>query len=61
MVNSTFDATTQEAVKITSWLPKELEESFYKDLEFGTGGMRGVMGVGNNRINKYTLEYARTF
>jgi phosphoglucomutase len=35
--------------------PKELEESFYKNLEFGTGGMRGVMGVGNNRINKYTL------
>jgi phosphomannomutase len=35
--------------------PKDLEESFYKNLEFGTGGMRGVMGVGNNRINKYTL------
>ena len=34
---------------------KELKESFYKDLEFGTGGMRGVMGIGNNRINKYTL------
>lgn len=33
----------------------ELEESFYKNLEFGTGGMRGIMGVGNNRINKYTL------
>jgi len=32
-----------------------LEDSFYKNLEFGTGGMRGVMGVGNNRINKYTL------
>lgn len=52
----TFDATTQEAIKemITS-SPKELEESFYKNLEFGTGGMRGIMGVGNNRINKYTL------
>jgi phosphomannomutase len=36
-------------------IPTELEESFYKNLEFGTGGMRGVMGVGNNRINKYTL------
>ncbi|PQJ18338.1 phosphoglucomutase [Nonlabens tegetincola] len=33
----------------------QLEESFYKDLEFGTGGMRGIMGVGTNRINKYTL------
>lgn len=35
-----------------------LEESFYKDLEFGTGGMRGIMGVGTNRINKYTLGAA---
>jgi phosphoglucomutase len=52
----TFDAATQQAVKeLIAGSPKELEESFYKDLEFGTGGMRGVMGVGNNRINKYTL------
>jgi phosphomannomutase len=52
----TFDEATHEAIKemITS-APKELEESFYKNLEFGTGGMRGVMGVGTNRINKYTL------
>jgi len=35
--------------------PAELEDSFYKNLEFGTGGMRGVMGPGTNRINKYTL------
>jgi phosphoglucomutase len=52
----TFDAATQEAVQtMMTTAPKELEESFYKNLEFGTGGMRGVMGVGNNRINKYTL------
>lgn len=52
----TFDTATQEAIKeMMSTSPKELEESFYKNLEFGTGGMRGVMGVGNNRINKYTL------
>ena len=52
----TFDEATQDTIKemITS-SPKELEESFYKNLEFGTGGMRGVMGVGTNRINKYTL------
>ncbi|MDG2432616.1 phospho-sugar mutase [Flavobacterium sp.] len=51
-----FDAETQEAVKaLIAGSPTELEESFYKNLEFGTGGMRGVMGVGNNRINKYTL------
>ena len=52
----TFDDATQEAVKtMMTNSPKELEESFYKNLEFGTGGMRGIMGVGNNRINKYTL------
>ncbi|MDI6046436.1 phospho-sugar mutase [Flavobacterium yafengii] len=52
----TFDTVTQEAIKeLMTTSPKELEESFYKNLEFGTGGMRGVMGVGNNRINKYTL------
>ncbi len=52
----TFDCKTQEEIKamMTSSL-KNLEESFYKNLEFGTGGMRGIMGVGTNRINKYTL------
>ncbi|NVK05379.1 MAG: phospho-sugar mutase [Flavobacteriia bacterium] len=38
--------------------PEELTESFYKDLDFGTGGMRGIMGVGTNRVNKYTLGLA---
>jgi phosphoglucomutase len=52
----TFDAETQQAVKeLMTTSPKNLEERFYKNLEFGTGGMRGVMGVGDNRINKYTL------
>ena len=52
----TFDIDTQEKVnQMIAGNPKELKESFYKNLEFGTGGMRGVMGVGNNRINKYTL------
>ena len=52
----TFDTTTHEAIKeLMTTSPAELEESFYKNLEFGTGGMRGVMGVGDNRINKYTL------
>lgn len=51
-----FDSNTQEEIQtmLTS-SPAELKESFYKNLEFGTGGMRGVMGVGTNRINKYTL------
>jgi phosphomannomutase len=52
----TFDTETQETIKsMLASSVKELEESFYKNLEFGTGGMRGVMGVGTNRINKYTL------
>lgn len=52
----TFDNETQEAIKeMMTSAPKDLEESFYKNLEFGTGGMRGIMGVGSNRINKYTL------
>jgi phosphomannomutase len=52
----TFDEATQKAIhEMMTSDPKELEESFYKNLEFGTGGMRGVMGVGTNRINKYTL------
>ncbi|SFE65359.1 phospho-sugar mutase [Flavobacterium xueshanense] len=51
-----FDTATQEEIKeLMTTSPTELEERFYKNLEFGTGGMRGVMGVGNNRINKYTL------
>jgi len=38
--------------------PQELTESFYRDLEFGTGGLRGIMGVGSNRMNKYTVGAA---
>lgn len=52
----TFDeATHASIIEMMTSSPKELEESFYKNLEFGTGGMRGIMGVGTNRINKYTL------
>ncbi len=51
-----FDEETQTYIKdLIASNPTELKESFYKDLEFGTGGMRGVMGIGTNRINKYTL------
>lgn len=55
-LSPTFDDATHDAIKIMmTSSPKDLEESFYKNLEFGTGGMRGIMGVGTNRINKYTL------
>ena len=50
-----FDQQTQNQVALLAKNPKEAEDAFYKDLEFGTGGMRGIMGVGTNRINKYTL------
>ena len=51
-----FDQKTQDEItEMMTSSPKNLEESFYKNLEFGTGGMRGIMGVGTNRINKYTL------
>lgn len=55
-MTSAFDRETQQEIeKMMTSAPKELEDSFYKNLEFGTGGMRGIMGVGTNRINKYTL------
>ena len=51
-----FDQKTQDTIlDLKAKGTEELKEAFYKDLEFGTGGMRGVMGVGTNRINKYTL------
>ena len=58
-LNDTFDQETKTAVQtlIDSNSP-DFEDSFYKSLEFGTGGMRGIMGVGTNRLNKYTLGQA---
>ncbi len=54
-----FDSQTNNEVEyLIASNSKELQESFYKDLEFGTAGMRGIMGVGTNRINKYTLGRA---
>ena len=51
-----FDKKTQSKVKYLKKNDREeFEDSFYKDLEFGTGGMRGIMGVGPNRVNKYTF------
>lgn len=54
-----YDEETRKSVQdLMNQDPAELEDAFYKDLEFGTGGMRGIMGVGTNRINKYTLGAA---
>lgn len=47
-----------EILRLQKDAPAELEEAFYKNLEFGTGGLRGVMGIGTNRMNKYTVGMA---
>jgi phosphoglucomutase len=54
-----YDEATKNNIRdLQANQPGELEESFYKNLEFGTGGLRGIMGVGTNRINKYTIGMA---
>ena len=58
-LDGNYDAETKAQVKyLMENDPKELVESFYKDLEFGTGGLRGIMGVGSNRMNVYTVGMA---
>jgi phosphoglucomutase len=55
-----YDADTKAEIRrlLDAEENTELTDAFYKDLEFGTGGMRGVMGVGSNRVNRYTLGMA---
>ncbi|MGM0532277.1 MAG: phospho-sugar mutase, partial [Bacteroidota bacterium] len=54
-----FDEETKKQVKyLLENDEKELIDAFYKDLEFGTGGLRGIMGVGTNRMNIYTVGMA---
>ena len=55
-----YDAETQAEIKrmLESEDKTDLIEAFYKDLEFGTGGLRGIMGVGSNRMNIYTVGAA---
>ena len=59
-LDGTYDSATKE--QIIKWIEQkkieELTDCFYKDLEFGTGGLRGIMGVGSNRVNKYTFGSA---
>lgn len=58
-IDGNYDSTTKEQIKeMIAKNPTELIDSFYKDLEFGTGGMRGIMGPGSNRMNKYTIGAA---
>lgn len=58
-LNDPFDKETREQVKAMLENNEELlMDSFYRDLEFGTGGLRGVIGSGTNRMNKYTVGMA---
>lgn len=58
-LNGNYDQQTKDTIKdYIENNPNELIESFYRDLEFGTGGLRGIMGVGSNRMNKYTVGSA---
>jgi phosphoglucomutase len=58
-LNGNYDTETiAEIVRLQKVNPDELTDSFYQNLEFGTGGLRGIMGVGTNRINKYTIGMA---
>src|SRR5215813_10840525 len=54
-----FDQATKDEIKrLQQENPSELADAFYRNLEFGTGGLRGLMGVGTNRMNKYTVGMA---
>ena len=57
-LNGQYDEDTKQAIRDMMNNPNELNESFYRNLEFGTGGLRGIMGVGTNRMNKYTVAMA---
>lgn len=56
--NDYFDQKTKEELKGIEGNNAEIEDRFYKDLEFGTGGLRGVIGAGTNRMNIYTVRKA---
>ncbi len=58
-LNGAYDDDTKAAIKkLQSSNADELADAFYRNLEFGTGGLRGIMGVGTNRMNKYTVGIA---
>ena len=58
-LDGAYDEATKQAIRdMAENNPNELNESFYRTLEFGTGGLRGIMGVGTNRMNKYTVAMA---
>ena len=58
LTDDVFDEETKEELKAIEGNEKEIEDRFYKELEFGTAGLRGVIGAGTNRMNKYTVGKA---
>ena len=56
--NPIFDEKTKKELESIRGNEAEIEDRFYKDLEFGTAGLRGIIGVGTNRMNKYTVTKA---
>ncbi|MGI8582827.1 MAG: phospho-sugar mutase [Chitinophagaceae bacterium] len=58
-LSPSYDEFTRDEIKkLQQQNPADLEDAFYKELEFGTGGLRGIMGVGTNRMNRYTVGMA---
>ena len=53
-----FDRDTKEELRALTGNNQEITDRFYRDLEFGTGGLRGVLGAGTNRMNRYTVRRA---
>src|SRR5687767_11651551 len=58
-LNGNFDENVKKQIReLQDTHPDDIADAFYKNLEFGTGGLRGLMGVGTNRMNKYTVGMA---
>lgn len=61
VANDKLDSTLRKQLTNMEANEKELEDSFYRNMEFGTAGMRGVLGAGTNRMNIYTIRKASRF
>jgi phosphoglucomutase len=58
-LSGNYDEATKDEIRLLQIEDTtQVEDAFYQDLEFGTGGLRGIMGVGTNRMNKYTVGMA---
>lgn len=58
LADPAIDAQTKQELQAIANDAKEIKERFYKELEFGTGGLRGIIGAGSNRLNRYTVGRA---